>query len=219
MCERAIRPGFRSETTLVALAQAGDEEAVAYLLADHPPLRNLIGSLARRLDPEGSTRQDLVSVGRLEALRALQRFRADSGARFTTFIYRRLRGAMLGALYGKEVRRIGGGAAVRLVSADAADESEFGWEEGLANRDPLWGREPGYERVERGDQPATLRLIVEGLPVEQRGVIEDIFWRDETHAEVARRRGVSRPAVTQMMGRALARAAQHLDSVRDDLAA
>lgn len=234
MCVRAKHPNKLAEADLIAQAQAGDERAQAYLLTEYGPLRGLIGKLARELDPKGRVRDDLRQVGQLEALRALGRFRPETGIRFTTFVYKRIRGAMLETIYcgharTQTVEQPGGEEAdgttvatsqLTLISADAGSEDEpSSWEEDLANRDPAWGREPGFETIERVDQARHLRRTINDLSEDQREVIKDSFFRGQTHRQIADRRGVSHPAVTQMIGRATARLGRELENVRDSLAA
>jgi DNA-directed RNA polymerase specialized sigma24 family protein len=88
----------------------------------------------------------------------------------------------------------------------------------LAN-DPEYGAEAGYAQVQIADRDARVRRFVSSLPASQRSIATEVFWKGQTHAEVAARRGVSRPAVTRTLLRVHARAAKELADEHVSLAA
>src|SRR4051794_6602131 len=90
---------FRSEVALICAARAGDCSATEYLLTGYPPVIALLVSLRRSIDPFSLAAADLESAGRLALLEALQRFDATRGAKFTTYAYNFVRGAMFAEMY------------------------------------------------------------------------------------------------------------------------
>jgi RNA polymerase sigma factor (sigma-70 family) len=216
---------YRSEALLVRAAQNGDHRAIEHLLLAHPPIRSLIGSLKRQVDPHGHATEDLEGSARVALLEALRSFRANRGARFTTYAYYYLHGAMLKALYpaSERYRHNGVRARVRLVPLEQPsgpeDEHYAGHEQQLLNNDPGYGIDPGYGRVENADRDATVVRFVATLPPSQRQIATAVFWDGQTHGEVAASRGVSRPAVSRTLQRVFARAERDLADHRHQLAA
>jgi RNA polymerase sigma factor (sigma-70 family) len=212
-----VSPQYRCEASLVHAARHGDQRAVEHLVLWHPPMRALIGSLKRRLDPNGRFADDLEGIARLAVLEALRSFKPDRGARFTTYAYYFVKGDILKALYPAN-ERVGDkemSARIRFVPLENVDdpESDHVWnrEQQLLNSDPTYGIDPGYARVENADGAASLRRFVAGLPPNQRSVTTAIFWGGQTHGAVAAAHGTSRPAVTRTLQRVLARAAKELE--------
>ena len=164
----------------------------------------------RKLDRTGHQHDELRAVANLALLEALPNFHPSRGAKFTTYAFHYVRGAMLKALFpGQRSSLDKSKPTVRLVpldapATDAADDSE-GYERELFARDKSYGIDPGYDRVLTADRDADVRAFVSELGDGQRGIVIDLFWHHKTHLEVATNRGVSRPAVS----RALARAYRH----------
>jgi RNA polymerase sigma factor (sigma-70 family) len=222
----SVSQNYRSERQLVREAQAGDRRAVAYLLTEYPPVRALIGSLRRSIDPLNVARDELESAGRLAALEALGSFDGERGVKFTTYAYHFIRGAMLAELYPYVERRReseDGPQRLRLVSLkrgfdnEGSDDND-GYESELLSRDPEYGIDPGFGRVEDRRFDA-VRAFVATLPASQRAIIEAVFWGEQTHGQIAAARGVSRPAITRALTRVYARGAKELADHRLELAA
>jgi len=164
---------------------------------------------------------DLESAGRLALLEALQHFEAGRRAKFTTYAYHFVRGAMLAEMYPHVERRRGhanGGERVRLVALAQGADGNVGYESDLLDRDPDYGTDPGFARVE-DVRPAAVRAFVAGLPVSQREIVEAVYWDERTHDEIAVERGVSRPAISRALARVYARGAKELADHRLELAA
>jgi DNA-directed RNA polymerase specialized sigma24 family protein len=53
----------------------------------------------------------------------------------------------------------------------------------------------------------------------QRDIVIDLFWHNKSHAEVARARGVSRPAVSRALARAYCHGRTELAAYQSSLAA
>lgn len=221
----SVPQSYRSEDRLIRDAQSGNLRAVEYLLTQHPPVLTLIGSLRRSVDPRNLAPADLESAGRLAVLEALQGFDAERGAKFTTYAYHFIRGAMLAELYPHVERRRereAGFQRVRLVSlkrvdAEGPDDND-GFESELLARDPDYGIDPEFDRAEDGRR-AAVRAFVARLPVSQQGIVEAVFWGEQTHDQIAAARGVSRPAITRALARVYARGAKELADHRLEFAA
>jgi RNA polymerase sigma factor (sigma-70 family) len=215
---------FRSEDRLISAAQAGDLRAVAHLVTSYPPVRSLVVSLKRSVDPYGIASAELDSAARLAVLEALRGFDGRRGVKFTTYAYHFIRGAMLKEIYPhveRERESRGGTRRLRLVPLDARYEgdSETGdtFESELLRRDPEYGTEPGYAYVE-DERAAAVHAFVSSLPNSQRAIVEAVFWDEQTHAEVAAQRGVSRPAITRALTRVCAHGEKDLAEHRLELA-
>jgi RNA polymerase sigma factor (sigma-70 family) len=218
--------GYRSDRHLIREAQAGDARAVAYLLTEYPAVRALIGSLRRSIDPLNVARDELESAGRLAVLEALGSFDGERGVKFTTYAYHFIRGAMLAELYPYVERRRESEDAperLKLVSLkrgfdDESSDDYDGYESELLSRDPEYGIDTAFGRIEDG-RPEAVRAFVARLPMSQQGIVEAVFWGEQTHDEIAAARGVSRPAITRALARVYARGAKELADHRLELAA
>lgn len=221
----SVPQNYRSEDRLIREAKSGDRRAVEYLLTEHPPVLKLVRSLRRSIDPLDLAPADLESAGRLAVLEALQRFDPARGVKFTTYAYYFIRGAMFAELYPLVERRRereDGSRRVRLVSLNRDDDEcgddSDGYERELFARACRYGIDLGFSRVEDG-RSAAVRAFVARLPVSQRGIVEGVFWGEQTHDEVAAARGVSRPAISRALARVYARGAKELADHRLELAA
>jgi RNA polymerase sigma factor (sigma-70 family) len=214
----------RSEQQLVSAAKDGDHSAIEQLAINHPPIRSIIATLKRRLDPGNRAQDDLEGAARLAVLEALRTYKPLRGARFSTYAYYFIRGAILKTLYpsSERYRRDGTLQRIRHVSlegpADPAAEHP-GHELELLKNDADYGTDPGYAKLESTARDAEVRRFVAGLPESQRAIVTDVFWKEQTHAEVASRRGTSRPAVTRTLQRVYARGEKEIPELCLELAA
>jgi RNA polymerase sigma factor (sigma-70 family) len=211
-----VPPQCRSENLLVSAAQNGDHRAIEHLIIEYTPIRSLIATLMRRVDPNGRASDDLEGAARLSILEALRSFNPARGARFTTYAYYFVRGAMLKTLYppAERYRHNGEFARVRFISleepSDPQSDHRSGHEQNLLNHDPQYGLDPGYASIEDASRDAVVREFVDALQSNQRTITKAAFWKGHTHGEIACERGTSRPAVTRTLQRVLARAEQEL---------
>lgn len=148
-------------------------------------------------------------------LEALGRFDPSRGVDLTTFSYWRVRGAVVDALYeytGRQrVRdaRDSDSSAVILVPLEEVVEVEV---------DPA----TDLEEVEEGLTEATVgavRAFVQCLPAEQRYMVEQVYVKERTQAEVAEELGKSPAAVSKALAKFRLQARAALDSYMPDLAA
>src|SRR5664280_1232992 len=68
---------YRSEQDLVSAARDGDDRAIEQLVISHPPIRSIITSLKRRLDPGNRAQDDLEGAARLAVLEALRAYEPE----------------------------------------------------------------------------------------------------------------------------------------------
>jgi RNA polymerase sigma factor (sigma-70 family) len=182
------------EAVLWTAAAAGDAAARATLIAHH--LR-LVAREAWRVDPTGRHHEALCDAG-VEALcHAARAFDPARGLRFSTLAVLAIRRRMLNA------RRDAARAPVVLPWAD----------EPPASADPL--PDPA-DTVAAQDLAARLRAALAQLSPADRALLAVRFGLDgadpASRAAVARRLGVTPPAVARRERRALARLRAALDS-------
>ena len=214
-----------SESDLVEAAKAGNDDALERLFISYPPIRRILRSLSRQYDPAGCAADELEAAARLGLVEALRRYETGRGVKFTTFAFNFVRGAMLKALYSRTQRRewAAGRQAVTLVPfgpgsedyGSSADDPEVE----IARHDDQYGIETGYAKVENRPTEEAVRDFVAELPMNQRGIVRDVFWGGMSHAEAAKRRGVTRPAVSRTLHRVFKRGERELGSHFEALAA
>lgn len=222
MLRGAISQDRLDEAQLIRAAKYGDEEAVAHLARCFVPLRRLIAAFHRQIDPAGTMRADLESAATLAILEALERFDPDRGVRFVTFAYQRIRGAMLRTRYpGSRRESESSRERVELVPLETVDESGAirTFEQELMKSDPNYGQDRRFTDIEREEARLAVSQFVEGLPGNQREITIDLFYTERSYTEVARARGVSRPAISRTMARVSARGQRELVAEEFDLAA
>jgi RNA polymerase sigma factor (sigma-70 family) len=222
--KRIVPLQHRSEQDLVSAAKDGDGRAIEQLVINHPPLRSIITNLKRRLDPGSRAQDDLEGAARLAVLEALRTYKPQRGARFSTYAYYFIRGAMLKTLYPNSERYRDNGTLqrVRHISLETpadADCEHPGHEIALLRNDADYGRDPGYAALENAARNAEVRRFVAELPPNQRTIITEVFWNERTHGEVAVRLGTSRPAVTRTLQRVYARGERDIPEMRLQLVA
>jgi len=213
-----------SESDLVHAARLGNRTAIEYLLLEHMPLQRIVKSLARSLDPRSLAGDELIAAARLGIVEALRRFDPGQGVGFRTYAYYFIRGEMIRALYSQGLQREWnrGRPLPKLVPLSAESDGEGAektFEAELLARDSSVGTDPGYSKVDKALSEEAIRGFVAALPTNQREIVRDVFWNEMSHAEAARSRGVSRPAISQALQRAFKRGRRDLADHRECLAA
>lgn len=228
MSGRSIVPTYaRTERALIAAAQSGNRDAIEYLVAKYPPLQRIVGSLLFRLDRSGQHHDDLRAAAHLALLDALRNYDGDRAAKFTTYAYSYVRGAMLKALAfcrkwstaDDELRAVRWVPLHSKATDDATDGDGEHFERELLRRDPDYGIDRRFGRALHADRDADVRRFVSSLADDQRAIVFDLFWHDKTHAEIAAERGVSRPAISRAQARVFKRGLSDLASHHIGLAA
>src|SRR5262249_25491325 len=67
------------------------------------------------------------------------------------------------------------------------------------------------------DAERRVEVFVAGLPERERAVIRGVYWDGTTQRGIAAQLGISQPAVTKILRRALARARTALSDLRNDV--
>ncbi len=217
-----VPPFARTERDLICAAQAGDAQAVSYLLTKYEPVLRLISSLMRTLDPARRQRDELRGAANLALLEALPKFDLTRGVKFTTYAWYCVRGAMLMVLFPDQRSSLDKPTPPLFsldaqIDGDADDTARF--ERDLLGRDPQHGLDPELDRALDADRDAAVRRFVTRLPEGQRGIVVDIFWQDKTHVEIAQQRGVSRPAISRALARSYGHGRRELAAYEQTLAA
>lgn len=196
MPAQAVTPlPLLADHALVRRAQSGREDCLAYLLTSDGRIRGLIRSLRREVDPFGVVpRDEMEAVARLAALEALRRFRPDLGARFSTFVYWPMRGAMI---------------RVAIAYGSARPESlDTGYD--CVDVEAEEQMHAVVYDLDRAREARAIREFVERLPSAQRTIVHAVFWQKRSHGEIAAERGISRQAVSKTLAKALARGRRDL---------
>jgi RNA polymerase sigma factor (sigma-70 family) len=216
MTRSAVPTAYRDEARLIRAAQDGDVRAIEHLISRHVPVRGIVFQLRREIDPAARATDEVEAAARLALMESLRRFDLSRGVRFTTFAYPRIRGAMIDAVYPDGI------TGVRLVSLDEDElgsdrDGEPSFERELYRRDSSYGRDDGYERIERRE---VVERFVQRLPGSQRSVVRALYWDGNTHALVAAERGISRDGVTSVVRKVARRGRAELGNYyANDLAA
>jgi RNA polymerase sigma factor (sigma-70 family) len=158
-----------------------------------------VRSIARRLRgraPQLET-DELVSVGTIGLIEALDRFDDRVGVRFATFAYRRIEGAIL-----DEIRRLARVPstpdAARVPPVSLAGGTDGGPTIQEATPDPFAPDPEAYAEV------VDLVEAVDALPPTERTMMH-LAASGHTGAEIARRYGCSEARISQILGRARTR--------------
>jgi RNA polymerase sigma-B factor len=167
--------------------------ARARLIEEHLPL---VATLARRFDHRGESLEDLVQVGALGLIKAVDRFEPERGVRLEAFaaptiageIQRHLRDRTWPLTVPRRLRETSRPAEFVDPSARADDAA------GQADLD----------QAERGEDRAVLAPALESLDARKREIVELRFYRDLSQPEIARRLGISQAQVSRLLGDALA---------------
>jgi RNA polymerase sigma-70 factor (ECF subfamily) len=175
-----------SAPDLLPLIAAGDGEAVHACLRRYGPL---VWSLAKRLGADVAAVEDLVQDIFIEIWRKADRYDA-SRASETTFIATIARRRVI-----DRRRRDARGAEQDLENVPEAV---------LASADP------GFARVEHGDEARRARAALEMLQPDQRRVILLAVVEGLTHRSIARATGIPLGTVKSHIRRGLERAARLL---------
>lgn len=126
---------------LFSMAQSGDPEAINQLVRKHLPL-------VRALSARFSYSEDAFQQGCMGLLKAIQRFREDSGYQFSTYAVPVILGEMK-----KAARTVGWRAKAALNRAKAYQEEQM----------RSFGRRPGVQEIaaHSGIAPEELALLLE----------------------------------------------------------
>jgi RNA polymerase sigma-B factor len=169
------------------------EDSRTRLIEQYLPL---VTNLARRFDHRGEQLEDLVQVGAVGLIKAVDRYEPGRGVTLGAFaaptiageIQRHLRDRTWPLTVPRRLRE------TRPLTdfVDSSTSAEESGAPGDAERDR-----------ERGEDRALLALALQGLDGRKRQLLHLRFFEDLNQAEIADRLGVSQPQVSRLLQKAL----------------
>ena len=189
------------EARMVALLEEGGDESkrARSLLIEHN-LR-LVAYIARRFENTGIGIEDLISIGTLGLIKAINTFRSDKNIKLATYASRCIENEIL--MY---IRKISG---KQEVSIDEPLNTDWDGNELLLS-DVLGSEEDSvsYE-IEQAEERESIRRAVADLDAREREIIELRYGmgggRELTQKEVADRLGISQSYISRLEKRIMLR--------------
>lgn len=197
-------PLSREEEAEVILRLHTDENA-RQILIEHN-LR-LVVYIAKRFENTGAGLEDLISIGTIGLIKAINTFRADKNIKLATYASRCIENEIL--MY---IRKNAGQRAE--VSIDEPLNTDWDGNELLLS-DILGSDEDGISsEIERMEERESIRRAVAGLEPREREIIELRYGmrggREMTQKEVADRLGISQSYISRLEKRIIARLKEEL---------
>ena len=176
-----------------ALLRLPEDESARAVLIEHN-LR-LVVYIARRFENTGTGLEDLVSIGTVGLIKAINTFRADKNIKLATYASRCIENEIL--MY---IRKRSGQRGE--ISIDEPLNVDFDGNELLLS-DVLGSEEDGVGfELEKKEERRVLREAVEGLPPRERLIIEMRYGftgdRELTQKEVADALGISQSYISRL---------------------
>ncbi len=176
-----------------ALARLPEDEAARATLIEHN-LR-LVVYVARRFESAGTGLEDLISIGTVGLIKAINTFRADKNIKLATYASRCIENEILMYMRKRSTRR-------GEVSIDEPLNVDFDGNELLLS-DVLGSEEDGVEfELEKKEECRILRAAVDNLPPRERLIIELRYGfsgeRELTQKEVADTLGISQSYISRL---------------------
>jgi RNA polymerase sigma-B factor len=182
--------------------------------------RDFVFFLARKFQNRGEPLDDIVQVGYLGLIKAIERFDPDLGYEFTTFATLTVAGEIKRHFRDK-------GTAIRFprrlqelhqsaVRVNEQMKNELGREPtvaelaerlGVAPEDVTEAMEMGPDRVEMRD---VLNRAMEHLTPRERAIMAMRFYEQMSQSEIARRLGISQMHVSRLQRAALEQLRKHV---------
>lgn len=183
---------------LLSAAQTGSTDAVDAVVKQYFPLVN---KLAYRFGVGTDHIPDLIQTGVVGLLAACQRFDPSKPARFGTYAYHYVRGAMLNYLK-TEFAHGGVSTHAGVVSLDAPLENSESTNETTTLHDIIGDRSSEAviaNGIDRRRMAARLRPAVENLTSREETVVRIIFFRNASQRQAALLLKVSEPRVSALL--------------------
>lgn len=176
-----------------ALARLPEDESARATLIEHN-LR-LVVYIARRFENTGTGLEDLVSIGTVGLIKAINTFRADKSIKLATYASRCIENEILMYIRKRSSQR-------GEVSIDEPLNVDFDGNELLLS-DVLGSEEDGVGfELEKREERRVLREAVESLPPRERLIIEMRYGfkgdRELTQKEVADALGISQSYISRL---------------------
>ena len=186
----------RSRSLLREYRERGDRSARERLIAQYLPL---VRGLARRYAGRGEQLDDLVQVGAIGLMKAIERFDPERGVDLPAFAVPTISGEIQRHLRDrvapiKMPRREGGATGERPPSVESLSA-------GSGDTAPLPGvLEPGFEL---GEDRAALERAFRVLDPRERRVLQLSFFAELPQSRIGRELGISQIHVSRLARRAL----------------
>lgn len=195
----------QEEQECLRRAEAGEESARAALIERN--LR-LVAHIAKKYYNQGGDSEDLISIGTIGLIKAVNTFRSDRNIRLATYASRCIENEIL--MHLRRIRRRAGECSLN----DALEQEEEGG--GLSLMDVLKVEDTMLEDLSRRDECQKVREGVERvLEGREQMVILRRYGLDGsapmTQKEVARLCGISRSYVSRIEKRALKKLQDYLE--------
>lgn len=193
------------------LERGGDDAEEAGMLLIERNLR-LVAFIARRYEnplPMGATVEDLISIGTLGLIKAVNTFRSDKGIKLATYASRCIENEIL--MY---FRKISGKQEVSLdepLNTDP-DGGELLLSDVLGSDEP-----PMSQALEEAEERVALRRAVASLSPRERYIIQLRFGldghREQTQSEVAQTLGISQSYISRLEKKILKKLRERMEGL------
>ncbi len=189
------------------ISRLGHDEGARQLLIEHN-LR-LVVYIAKRFENTGAGLEDLVSIGTIGLIKAINTFRADKNIKLATYASRCIENEIL--MY---IRKHSGTRAE--VSIDEPLNTDWDGNELLLS-DILGSDEDQIAtEIEQMEEKQRIRRAVAGLGVREREIIELRYGmrgeRELTQKEVADRLGISQSYISRLEKKIIARLKEEIEA-------
>ena len=194
-----LPPPLTPEQESEAISKLPQDEGARSLLIEHN-LR-LVVYIARRFESTGVGLEDLVSIGTLGLIKAINTFRTDKNIKLATYASRCIENEILMYIRKRSAARC-------EVSIDEPLSADWDGNELLLS-DVLGSDEDGVDfELEQQEERRTLRAAVERLAPRERLIIEMRFGfgggQERTQKEVADSLGISQSYISRLEKKILA---------------
>ena len=195
-----LPPPLTREEEIEMISKLGEEDSARQILIEHN-LR-LVVYIAKRFDNTGASLEDLVSIGTIGLIKAINTFKADKNIKLATYASRCIENEIL--MY---IRKHSGTRAE--VSID--EPLNVDWDGNELLLSDILGSEDdsiSYE-IEQFEERMAVRRAVESLEPREREIIELRYGmsgkKEMTQKEVADRLGISQSYISRLEKKILAR--------------
>lgn len=193
----------REEALLSALATADDRAAKAIrdTLVEHN-LR-LVVFIAKRFENTGAGMEDLISIGTLGLIKAVDTFKADKNIKLATYASRCIENEIL--MYVRKTARMRSDVSLEEPLNVDWDGNELLVADVLGTDGDVVDR-----NLENEEERSLVREAVEQLPARERTIIamrfglDDPLGREKTQKEVADKLGISQSYISRLEKRIIA---------------
>ena len=195
-------PLSRDEEIIIARRAKEGDKAVRKKLIEHN-LR-LVPLLVKKYNSVCNTTDDLVSIGTIGLIRAVDTFDPESGNRFSTYAGRCITTTVLTEL--RKEKRYRRCVSLNTVMYESEDGSQLDLETMMHT-----GPDEVSKTVEYEAEKALLMRMIAELPEKQRQVIQMHFFQGFTQQQIANRLGLSQSYVSRFEKRTLADLKAHIE--------